>query len=251
MSNVQKSAQPTWGFEGDSLETKIARAMYGSTVHLVREHASKVDVQHDRLRKVFETARVESDRSSAILIFALAEDLMLDAMKRYLKGEIKGGWDELIGGNGLLATANDRITLLSLLNWIHPVVYSDLRLLKSIRNRFAHHAEIQGFDDSVIKNWILAMNASEAAALDAVADAEDLRVGALNARQLFLIRSALVITRMVANLAVAPEARSSRVAPGHVEGESWDEYPENLKGLFRLSAEIIMAVTASAEERAQ
>ncbi len=168
MTEEKTETDPTWGFEGDSMEVRVARAMYGSAVERVRQHAAELDLQPERLRRVFKTARSEADRSAAILVFALAEDLMLDAIKRYLNADVRGGWAEVTSGNGLLATANDRITLLCLLRWIHPSVYADLRLLKSIRNRFAHHAEVSSFDDSVIRNWIGAISHTEASALAAV-----------------------------------------------------------------------------------
>src|SRR4051794_23791188 len=109
MPDLQTEVEQTWGFEGTSTEVVVARALYGHHVKMVREHAAALDLQPQRIRNAFEVARGESDRSAAILIFALAEDLMLDAMKRYLNHDVKGGWDELVSGNGLLATANDRI----------------------------------------------------------------------------------------------------------------------------------------------
>jgi hypothetical protein len=242
MTKDETEAQPTWGFEGDSMEVRVARAMYGTAIDSVRQHAAKLDLRTERLRGVFRTARSEADRSAAILVFALAEDLMLDAIKRYLKADVKGGWAEVTGSNGLLATANDRITFLCLLQWIHPVVYADLRLLKSIRNRFAHHADVSSFEDSVIRNWIGAISSVESAPLAAASGAEVGHPTKPSTRQLFLMRSALVVTRLVANLAVAPQARALQVAPGHVEGPTWELYPDNLKELYRIAAEVVLSV---------
>ena len=246
MSGVKEKPE-TWNFDGESLEDHVARAMYGHAVDTVRKQAAKLDLQPQRLRTAFETARKESDRSAAILVFALAEDLMLDGMKRYLNADVKGGWDELVSSNGLLATANDRINFLYLLYWIYPAVYADLRLLKSIRNRFAHHAEIAGFEDQAIKSWIAAMSLTEASALKAVAEAGSALPNKFSARQLFLMRSTLVVTQLVANFAIAPEARAARVAPGHVEGDDWDDYPDNLKELNRIAAEAVLDVASGTD----
>jgi DNA-binding MltR family transcriptional regulator len=242
MTVEKNENDPTWGFEGDSEEIRLVRAMYGGAVDHARQHTAKLDLQPERLRKAFKAARCEADRSAAILVFALAEDLMLDGIKRYINADVKGGWAEVTGGNGLLATANDRITFLYLLQWIQPSVYADLRLMKSIRNRFAHHADVSHFDDRVISGWISAMSDTEATALAAVPGARVERPTKPDARQLFLIRSTLVVTRLVANLAVAPQARASQVAPGHVEGQGWELYPDNLKELNRIAAEVILRV---------
>jgi DNA-binding MltR family transcriptional regulator len=171
--------------ENNTVLVRVARAMYGQQVDHVRQHAAELDLKPERLRRVFLAARTEADRSVAILMFALAEDLMLDAIKRYLNGDVKGGWDEVTSANGLLANANDRITLLHLLSWIHPAVYADLRLLKSIRNRFAHHADVSNFEDGKIRSWISAISLTEAAALAAAIEAGVPRPTKFSARQLF------------------------------------------------------------------
>jgi len=160
---------PTWGFDGDDAETVVARAIYASGVTRVRAEVAQLDVQSQRIRRVFESARREADRSAAILIFALIEDLMLESFKNNLSGSnIKGGWDEITRGDGLLATANDRLSLLGMLDWMQPKVYEELRLLKSIRNRFAHHADVDGFDDRNIRSWIGALHPAEKAVPAAV-----------------------------------------------------------------------------------
>lgn len=238
----EEKAETTYGFEGNSPLIRATRAMYGQMVESVRQHAASLDLQHERLRRVFLAARSEADRSAAILMFALAEDLMLDAIKRYCNSDVKGSWEEITGGNGLLATANDRITFLYLLEWIHPNVYSDLRLLKSIRNRFAHHADVSNFEDSKIKSWIAAMKINEGFMLTSVSETDLPRPETFTTRQMFLMRSSLVITRLVSNLAIAPEARASRVAPGYVEGRDWDLYPDNLKELNRIAAEAVIDI---------
>ena len=91
----------------------------------------------ERIQQAFAIAKTEADRSASILLFALAEDMMLDSFKCHLNSNLRGGWSGVTGSNGLLATASDRITLLELLYWIRPQTCTDQRLMKSIRNRFA------------------------------------------------------------------------------------------------------------------
>lgn len=170
---TRDSEENNWGFGTDDPVSMTAGRMYGAEVARVREQAASYDIGAERLRKTFEGARAEADRSSAILLFALAEDLMLSGLKQHLHGEVKGGWDELSGGNGLLATASDRITLLALLSWIHPTVYADLRVLKTIRNRFAHHPDVIGFDEQKIRSQISALTPIEKALLQKMAVGAD------------------------------------------------------------------------------
>lgn len=213
--------------------------MYGHQVNLVKEEAAKYDIQADRLRKTLEAARTEADRSAAILIFAMAEDLMLSGLKQHLTGEVKGGWSELSGGNGLLATASDRISLLMLLNWIHPTVYADLRIIKSIRNQFAHHPDVIGFEHQKIRGQVSSIFALEKALVEAMGDGVD---QALSPRQMYLCRAANTLIRLVFNLAVAPAARREKVAPGHIDNAGWEKLPDNLQELHRILAEHVIYV---------
>lgn len=240
---TRDSEENNWGFGTDDPVSMTAGRMYGAEVARVREQAASYDIGAERLRKTFEGARAEADRSSAILLFALAEDLMLSGLKQHLHGEVKGGWDELSGGNGLLATASDRITLLALLSWIHPTVYADLRVLKTIRNRFAHHPDVIGFDEQKIRSQISALTPIEKALLQKMAVGADT---VISPRQLYLIRAGSTIVRLVLNLAVAPAARKGNVAPGHIDMVDWEQLPPNLQELFNISAEHMAAVMSPA-----
>ena len=236
---LRDTAESNWGFGTDDLINTVAGRLYDSQVNAVREEAAKYDIRAERLRRTFNTARTEADRSAAILMFATAEDLMLDVLKQHLRGNVKGGWNEVSGGNGLLATANDRITLLALLGWIHPTVYADLRILKTIRNRFAHHPDIIGFDEEKVKSQISALSPLEKTPLQAINITTD---AVLSPRQLYLSRAGRVLTRLVSNLAVAPAARREQISPGHIIMVDYDELPRNLQELHLIIAEHIIAV---------
>jgi len=237
---VRDSEANNWGFGTDDQVSLVAGKMYGERVQALREEVAKYDIQSERLRKTFAAARAEADRSAAILLFALAEDIMLHGLKQHLDGEVQGGWSEVSSGNGVLATANDRITLLALLNWIHPAVYADLRILKAIRNRFAHHPDVIGFDEAKTRSYISSLSQQEKAPLAAMESAD----GPRSPRHLYLMCAASVVMRLVYNLAVAPAARRAQVAPGHVEGGDWNATPENIRELHRVLAEHMIAVAA-------
>jgi hypothetical protein len=232
------SEENNWGFGTDDPVNTAAGKLYGHHVRIVRDEAAKYDIKAERLRQTYAAAREEADRSAAILLFAMAEDLMLDGLRQHLHGEVAGGWQEVASGNGLLATANDRITLLALLGWIHPTVYADLRIMKAIRNRFAHHPDVIGFDENKVRGFISSLSPQEKAPL-AAANAAD---APLTPRQLYLLRAGATLMRLVHNLAVAPVARRENVAPGHVDGADWAQAPANIQELHRILAEHVLLV---------
>lgn len=234
-----------WGFETDSQVGLVAGRMYGANVATVREVVASYDIGADRLRRTLAATRSEADRSAAILIFALAEDLMISGLRQHLPGNVKGGWEEIASGNGLLATASDRISLLALLGWIHPEVYADLRVLKTIRNRFAHHPDVIGFSDSKIRSSIATLAPHEKHPIEVITGVAH---KSLTPRQLYMLRSGGLIIRLVANLAVAPTARQLNVAPGHIDMVPWSELPPNLQELMQISAEHLVAIVQKSSD---
>lgn len=241
-TNPRDSEENNWGFGTEDSVNAVAGSLYGFHVNTVREEAAKYDIRANRLRNTYSAARAEADRSAAILLFAMAEDLMLDGLKQHLHGEVKGGWQEVSSGNGLLATANDRVTLLALLGWIHPTVYADLRIMKTIRNRFAHHPDIIGFDEDKVRSQISSLSPLDKAPLQSMEAGDAL----LSPRQLYLLRAGSTLMQLVQNLAVLPAARRENIAPrhGYVLGD-WEHVPSNLQELHRILAEHMVAVVQS------
>lgn len=226
--------------KGPNLRERVANAIYGVAVQAARKRFDEYDFQLDRLRRVFGLLDHETDRSLAIVLFALCEDLMLCSLKFNMRGNAKGGWDEVTSGNGVLATANDRITILELLGWIRPQSAEHLRLLKSIRNRFAHHADVNDFAENKIRGWLSSMEALE----KPIADAVEVSRGPLKRkhtpRELFLMRAVLGIVALLHDLSVNPAAIAQHVHPADVSGRNYDEAPEPLKELRRIAADVIL-----------
>lgn len=222
------------------LRDQVASAIYGVQVNQARKSVAEYDFQLDRMKRVFDRLDSETDRSLAILLFALAEDLMLCSLKYYMRGKTKGGWDEVTSANGVLATANDRISILELLDWIRPKGADHLRLMKSIRNRFAHHADVNDFSENKIRGWLSSMDGLEK---PITAELEK-QYGPIQhkhtPRELFLMRAVLTIAALVTDLSVLPAAMAQQVWPGDVGGSNYDETPGPLKELRLLTADVII-----------
>jgi len=216
---------------------RLAKTLYDAAVTQAREAAAKHEMQLERVTAVFEVAVGESDRSAAILLFALAEDLMLSCMEQHFNLKVPGGWKSVHEGNGLLATASDRLMLLQLLSWIRPTTAADIRLMKSVRNRFAHHADVRSFEDNKIKGMIASMNDRERAAFSVYPEVERAEWRPLRGRELFLIRGCMTVAQLNVDLAIGPNAREYKVAPEHLEPE-FDALPESFKAARRLMADI-------------
>ena len=224
----------------DHIVSRAAEAMYQAQVDEVRRQLLVCDLQLARVREVCEAAMKESDRSAAILLFALAEDLMLTGFKANMNSKVSGGWKSVTEGNGLLATASDRISLIELLMWTRTSTVHDLRLMKSIRNRFAHHSDVSSCSDQKIAGWISTMTDHERVLKKLVSDNTLPELPVLSTRSLFLIRATGTVTFLASDLAVGPLARKAQINPEDVEGASYDVAPEPLKDTRRLLAELML-----------
>lgn len=223
----------------EELVSRVADAIYKSQVDRARELAGAYEIKHDRIRRVFQTAFNESDRSAAILLFSLAEDLMLEGFKKYLNPGVLGGWKTVFDGNGVLATAADRITMLYLLHWIRPSTCADLSILKSIRNRFAHHADVESFDDHKIQGWVSSLNPREQGAMNAFPPEDVSKWRKFTTRELYFMRATGAVIALVSDLAIGPISRFERVSPRDVGGP-WEQAPDNIQNATRLAAEAIL-----------
>lgn len=226
--------------DSEEIRDKVAVAIYGAQVAAARKIVDAYDFRIDHIRTVYNSIPFESDRSLAILFFALSEDLMLFAIKYYMKGRPKGGWSDVFSGNGVLSTANDRIAILELLGWIQPKIAQHLRILKNIRNRFAHHANVNTFSEKKIESWISSMDKMEHVTNEVIFDVTNGQKARHTIRDVFVIRVLLLITNLVQDLAVLPAALAHRVNPSDVSGGEFDKTPLHLQELRRLTAEVVI-----------
>lgn len=226
---------------GTDTRGRVASAIYNAAVDSARNQVESFDFQLSRITSVFNVAVSESDRSVSILLFALAEDLMLHALRHNMDGDCSGGWDSVTSGNGVLATASDRIMILELLKWIRPITGSQIRLMKSIRNRFAHHSDVCGFEDQKIRGWVSTMHAGETSAFELFPADERAKWRKHTPREIFIMRATGVITGLVADLAIMPASRRERVSAWDVSGRGdFDNLPEPLKDLNCMTADVYL-----------
>src|SRR5262249_54798469 len=144
-----------------------------------------------KIAMVFDAALKASDREAAIIIFCLVDDIATEFFREKLVGTVSNGIDEaFLAGNGMLASAHNKITLLAGFEWISNDVYRQLTLLRKIRNSFAHHVDLTNFEDSPIRDYIGSMSASEEPIIATLDPAN--RPERISTRIKFIARSALV-----------------------------------------------------------
>jgi hypothetical protein len=223
----------------DATVSRVADAVQAAAIAQARIRIEKHEFPIERIESTFGVAQSEADRSASILLFALVEDLMLECLKTHLNPQAYGGWEGVTGGNGLLATASDRISLLELLYWIRPSTGADLRLMKSIRNRFAHHADVHSYRDGKVSGWVSSMNQHEKPALREIYYYKNNK---LTVRNLYLIRAVGTIFRLISDLAIGPVAIQESLDPSQLLGKDFSEQPQNVQDATRAQARLMLQV---------
>ncbi|RDI61871.1 hypothetical protein [Microvirga subterranea] len=225
--------------EREELTTKVAKAIYGVQLNRVREEVRAMEIQHGKIARVLEEIQTETDRSAAILLFALMDDTLIFYLQKFLNPNIKGGLASVFEGSAMLSTAHSRITFAAMLYWISPETYSNLNLVRRIRNIFAHHTEVRDLNHSTVSGIVHSLDKFESFVLE-LPSVKELDVK-LSIRGLFIARCALLIVRLIRDLVVLRASIANHVDPNDVVSDAWDEQP-NLKQLSYLAADTITAL---------
>lgn len=99
----------------------------------------------------------ESDRGSVLMAAAFIEDKLSCLLKSYFIDNERV-CNQLLNGNGALATFSSKIDLTFLLGLIPENIFNDLHILRKIRNDFAHTASQISFETPSIQDRTKALS---------------------------------------------------------------------------------------------
>jgi hypothetical protein len=109
-----------------------------------------------------EEMRLQTDRGVAIVGAAWVEEAIMIAIESFLHSESKA-WDSFSKSNSTLSSFSSKIDLARLLGFITDTIWSDLNIIRTIRNDFAHqvvhkteHTKLS-FNSSHIKDKCMAL----------------------------------------------------------------------------------------------
>jgi DNA-binding MltR family transcriptional regulator len=95
-----------------------------------------------------------SDRGVAIIAAAILEERLNDAIKRRWVDSPTAVQRMLqVDGGGPLGSFGPKIDLVYLMGLISADGHKDMKIIKKIRNKFAHYIDVDTFETPTIKNW--------------------------------------------------------------------------------------------------
>src|SRR5262249_16419069 len=96
----------------------VAKALFMHDVQRGRDAVGARVFPLGKIAMVFDAALKASDREAAIIIFCLVDDIATEFFREKLVGTVSNGIDEaFLAGNGMLASAHNKITLLAGFEW--------------------------------------------------------------------------------------------------------------------------------------
>jgi DNA-binding MltR family transcriptional regulator len=93
-----------------------------------------------------------SDRAIGIIAAAVLEEHITNAIKKRWRDSPKVA-DGLLQIEGPLGNFGPKIDLVFLMGLISPEGHQDMKIIKKIRNKFAHNLEVDTFETPLIKGW--------------------------------------------------------------------------------------------------
>ncbi|MFM2149694.1 MAG: hypothetical protein RLZZ187_2000 [Pseudomonadota bacterium] len=228
--------KPEEGLTGNKFVEVVGKAIYGVHVQAARSALDDLELPYQHISAALTEARDASDdRTAAIVLFALLDDLSIRLIQRNLDPNVKGGISRLFDGYGFLSTANARMTMAAALRWIDPRTHNELDLLRRIRNEFAHNVAVRSLADDPVAGWLSSMQPTERrfrAGVDAALVLKpDLQVRPLEAytlRQRLIARGAWLVKQVTFEIPVLPVAQLHQVSPDDVFGD-WDATPASFR----------------------
>lgn len=216
----------------------------------LREGISKTEFDTGDFAPFFEGLETESERALAIVSFSYIDEKLKLLMQLAMNPKVTGGLDSLFENFGPLSTASARIKVAASLYWLSPRTYTDLELLRKIRNAFAHRPFISGFSDKHVSGLVTSLSPVEVvmrAAVPEVFPAD----GKLPLRIAFHVRAVMTCYQMISEVLCAPQAIRRGLPPLEVLRGGFHELPDSVASLSRtatrLALELVVRGTPGAK----
>jgi hypothetical protein len=94
LDSVQITSRPS------TMLDRVTSAIYRVAVQQAETDAAKYDIPLEAITSALGEAIDAPDRTTAIVVFALIDDLMISFLSKNLNPQIRGGLDALFGPNG-------------------------------------------------------------------------------------------------------------------------------------------------------
>lgn len=222
----------------EQVVAKVAHAIEETHYESLDQALANLDLKVTEFQDLFRGLYSENDRSLAIVSYAYIDDRLRDLYSQTLNPQISGGVKSLLDGMGPLNNSSARIQLAAGLYWLQPKTYSNLGLLRKIRNEFAHDPHVSSFSDNRISGYLTSMDPTEEVVLDVLSGLPD---GIkLSLREIFFIRSVITCQAMIAEVATAPIAQRMGLPSTAALRRGYDKQPQQVIELLRAASSVIV-----------
>ncbi len=171
----------------------------------------------DQLNRTFEEVFKQTDRASAIVSSALLEELLERLLLAFLIDHQSVERD-LFDGMSPLSTMSAKINLAYYLGLLEQSEFEDLKLIKNIRNDFAHSFEGINFETQRIRDKCLQLKT-----LTSTSPPRDAMDSIKNIKTFFQINTTLLASILFAHTEEVKHMEPHKYGIGNVDGTGKDE----------------------------
>jgi hypothetical protein len=238
----------------------VAKAIYDHAVKSAVKSIEENKIDYQLIRSVEQNIERESDRSCAIIIFSLIDELMQGLILAECEASVPRLKDRLFDPqSGMLPNTAKRIFFAMALKWISKETFHTLNILRKVRNEFAHTIACDRFDHVKIRGLLSSIASVNkdgfVAALEVALDGlgipekfdDALAEYSKKERFFFLVECALTMDRLVREMAVFPEVQRWRIDSGDVVNryDNLPGIPSNLRGMSHAAMSLMLRAVES------
>lgn len=228
------------------LRDELAQVLRDAAREQFLKALGPIDLAAKEFEEFFIGLQSESDRGLAIVAFSYIDDKLRELLIRNLNPEVVGGAERLCDVLGPLGTANARIELAAALYWINRGTYHDVRLLRKIRNEFAHRPFASTFDEQRVANLVQSLTPLEKPMVEKYSK-DCKQYGEISTRLLYHVRAALTCHRLVSEVATAPTAQRHGLSPLAAFHEGYEKLPDFVRAHALATSGILIKLLGSTE----
>ncbi|WP_200341958.1 MltR family transcriptional regulator [Rhodovibrio sodomensis] len=223
-----------------------AEGLYEGALTVALEECRKVSLDAEYYRRVFDEALSQNDRTTAIVLYAALDDLIVHHIKWHLREGKRT--KKLFDRNGPLANSANRLDLIYALMWIDDGIYQVSHVFRRIRNDFAHNLDVHSFDQAEIFDRIRSIEpeiSEDAISQDFFAKFSASREK--EPRKYFLCNFIAVMSYLNTHIICVPIAQRHSVSPADLIQKASDSDIPSVSELGYLAGEYVQDIFESTD----
>jgi hypothetical protein len=254
-----ETREPLEGERGLSPLDHAAIALYEELVKHAIKLIEQKQINYQLVRSVAENIKRESDRSCAIILGSLMDEVIQDLILEECNATVSRLRARMFDPqSGMLPNMARRIFFAVALEWITQGTFHNLNIARKIRNEFAHNIACENFNHAKIRGLLASISPCHKKQFEAMVRAAITTASQTDksidesktenviaeydkrGRFFFIAECGCILHDVVTEMCVFPEAQRKGINPRDIVSRGFDRMPDNLRRMSRSTARLIL-----------